>query len=259
MTYKMNWAVEAIGAFINSFDSQDEAFLVTFSGQPTLAQPFTDSRSALTATLNKVETSFRDATKEPATSQRVLRGVSSMVTYGLSELFISAYQRSGKSPSQPGGTTALYDAVLVGLDHVVLGKHTKKALLVITDGIDSASHSSFTDVLQTAEAVKVPVYSVVIDNPQAGFSIGPVPIGPMHAQADPHDLQVLGEKTKGAHFLLNTSEVTDSARVFTQALEKVSQELHQPTVTAKGVTYRYDPQQQVWERVPTATGAQSGP
>ncbi len=263
MTTKMNWAVDVIGAFINSLDSQDEAFLITFSGQPTLVQPFTDSRSVLNENLAKI----REATKGPTTSQRVLRGAGILATYGLSELLINAYQMSSKSGQSAGSTgligresTGLYDTVLVGLDQVILGKHTKKALLVITDGIDTASRSSFTEVLQAAEAAKVPTYSIIIGDPGSGISIGPVPIpiGPMY-EADPHDLQVLGEKTKGASFLLNPSEVSDSAKVFTQALDTISQELHEPTLTAAGVTYRYDPQQQIWERVPATTGTQSGP
>jgi hypothetical protein len=71
--------------------------------------------------------------------------------------------------------------------------------------------------------------------------------------------QVLGEKTQGVSFLLNPSEVSASATVFTQALDTISQELHEPTLTAAGVTYRYDPQQQIWERVPPTIGTQSGP
>jgi VWFA-related protein len=260
---KMDWAVDTMEAFINSLDSQDEAFLLTFSRRPTLVQPFTDSHSVL----NEQLATIREATKGPTTSQRLLRGTGILATSGLSELLINAYQMSSKSGQSAGSTglvgresTALYDAVLVGLDQVILGKHTKKALLVITDGIDTASRSSFTEVLQAAEAAKVPIYSIIIGDPRSGISIGPVPIpiGPMY-EADPHDLQVLGEKTKGASFLLNPSEVSASATVFTQALDTISQELHEPTLTAAGVTYRYDPQQQIWERVPPTTGTQSGP
>ena len=38
-----------------------------------------------------------------------------------------------------GGTTALYDAVYMGLDQIKRGTHEKKALIVISDGEDNSS------------------------------------------------------------------------------------------------------------------------
>jgi hypothetical protein len=59
----------------------------------------------------------------------------------------------------------------------------------------------------------------------------------------------LSEKTKGAHFLLKTTDVNESARVFALALDKISEELHQLVEHSEGATYIYRPEFQVWERV----------
>jgi hypothetical protein len=108
---KMDWAVDTMEAFINSLDSQDEAFLLTFSRRPTLVQPFTDSHSVL----NEQLATIREATKGPTTAQRLLRGTALLATSGLSEILIDAYQMASKSGSQSGGPTALYDTVLAGV------------------------------------------------------------------------------------------------------------------------------------------------
>jgi Ca-activated chloride channel family protein len=58
------------------------------------------------------------------------------------------------------GSTALYDAILAGLDHLKEGGHDKKALLVVTDGADNSSKHSFQEVLERARAEGVIIYVV---------------------------------------------------------------------------------------------------
>src|SRR5688572_16896928 len=41
--------------------------------------------------------------------------------------------------TSPFGQTAIYDALIMALGHMEQGKHTKKAILVITDGVDNVS------------------------------------------------------------------------------------------------------------------------
>lgn len=57
-------------------------------------------------------------------------------------------------------STALYDAILTGLDHVKNGHHDKKVLLVVTDGADNSSKHSFQEVLQRARSDGVAIYVV---------------------------------------------------------------------------------------------------
>jgi Ca-activated chloride channel family protein len=58
------------------------------------------------------------------------------------------------------GQTALFDAVLTGLERLTQGHHQKKALVVISDGGDNASRTRFEDVLATALRMDALVYSV---------------------------------------------------------------------------------------------------
>ena len=58
------------------------------------------------------------------------------------------------------GSTALYDAIVFGLDHLKEVRYDKKALLVVTDGADNSSKHSFQEVLQRARTDGVVIYVV---------------------------------------------------------------------------------------------------
>src|SRR5579875_304182 len=63
------------------------------------------------------------------------------------------------------GRTALYDVILDGLIMVQRGRYDKKALLVVTDGMDTASSSSIDQVVAQARRQGVLVYSIGIGDP----------------------------------------------------------------------------------------------
>jgi len=58
------------------------------------------------------------------------------------------------------GRTALYDAVAEGLLHLQLGHWEKKALIIVSDGGDNASHQKYSQVLALAQRSQVVIYSV---------------------------------------------------------------------------------------------------
>jgi VWFA-related protein len=62
----------------------------------------------------------------------------------------------------PTGGTALYDALGEGLSRLRTARHTKRALLVITDGQDTASVTKLDHVLKSIRASEVLVYPIGI-------------------------------------------------------------------------------------------------
>jgi Ca-activated chloride channel family protein len=60
----------------------------------------------------------------------------------------------------PGGRTALYDAVYMGLDQIKGAKNEKKALILITDGEDNSSRYSATEVREFAKESDVQIYGI---------------------------------------------------------------------------------------------------
>lgn len=95
---------------------------------------------------------------------------------------------------RPGGMTALYDAVSLGLDHLALGSHGRRALVVISDGIDNASRIRFDDARQRALASNAAIYAVGL-------------VDPIALTRDPGHLRTLARATGGeAYFPATNSE-----------------------------------------------------
>jgi VWFA-related protein len=97
------------------------------------------------------------------------------------------------------GRTALYDAVLAGLDHLSRGSRARRALVVVSDGGDNASRASREEVLRKAQADNAMIYTLALRNP-----------------ADPRDgnpglLRDLAEVTGGAWFRPDDLQKVDTA------------------------------------------------
>jgi len=78
------------------------------------------------------------------------------------------------------GRTALYDAVVQGLQKVEQGRWPKKALLVMTDGMDNTSSNSLDGAIQAARRAGVLIYTVGLGTIGASaMSMGPMMMPPM--------------------------------------------------------------------------------
>lgn len=66
------------------------------------------------------------------------------------------------SMAKSGGNTALYDAVYLGLDRVQRGAHKKRALIILSDGMDNSSRYSFKEMQRFLKEADVVIYSVGI-------------------------------------------------------------------------------------------------
>jgi Ca-activated chloride channel family protein len=66
---------------------------------------------------------------------------------------------------QPFGTTALFDAVAGVSERLAARGGRRKAIVVLTDGLDNASRLSPEQVASTASAIDVPVYVLAVVSP----------------------------------------------------------------------------------------------
>ena len=64
---------------------------------------------------------------------------------------------------QPDGATALYDAVVEALPLLQSGRHRKKALLVVSDGNDTNSHTDLRALKQVIRESEALVYAIGMD------------------------------------------------------------------------------------------------
>jgi len=66
---------------------------------------------------------------------------------------------------RPDGRTALYDALVEGIDHLGRGSRARKALVVVSDGGDNASAATLDQVLGRARESNATIYTLGIYEP----------------------------------------------------------------------------------------------
>jgi Ca-activated chloride channel homolog len=96
---------------------------------------------------------------------------------------------------KPWGTTSLYDAIAKTAERVAERRNRHRALLVITDGVDTASRMTPPQVSYVASKIDVPVYLMVVSNP---------------VDNPTHKLAVM--EAEGVHDHPNTATLADLAR-----------------------------------------------
>jgi len=69
---------------------------------------------------------------------------------------------------QPEGRTALYDAVVEGLEYAGRGSRDRRALVVLSDGGDNASKATLRDVVTAVQSSNTVIYTVTIADPFDG-------------------------------------------------------------------------------------------
>jgi Ca-activated chloride channel homolog len=69
------------------------------------------------------------------------------------------------SALRPQGRTALYDALIAGLDHLNDASRPRKALVVISDGGDNASRATLDAVLARAHKSNAAIYTIGVYDP----------------------------------------------------------------------------------------------
>lgn len=134
---------------------------------------------------------------------------------------------------EPQGSTSLYEAVQLGLQKMNSGKHRKRALLLVTDGKDTASRVKFNDVLALARKSEVIIYAMGIGHGEKGSFghdnsrgiLGSI----FGSQSDDVDMKVLNafaDTTGGRGFNLENAH-SGGRDLIDEAAEEVASELKQ--------------------------------
>src|SRR6202790_4727525 len=118
---------------------KDKAFLIHFDREVELLQDLTSSREKLQAALELLKTpSDRDRSNDPNDS---------------------GDSRSG-SGSHHGGGTQLYDAVFLASNELMKKHQGRKALVILSDGVDRGSKTSLESAIESAQRADTVVYSI---------------------------------------------------------------------------------------------------
>ena len=119
-------------------DNVDQAFIMQFDFAIQLRERLTFSRRKLEETLALVDTPSRKELE-----------------------------------MQRGGGTLLYDAIVMAAQDIMKNQLNRKAVIVLTDGVDFGSEATVETVIEAAQRADMLVYSILFSDPRAyGFSIG---------------------------------------------------------------------------------------
>ena len=117
---------------------KDKAFVIHFDREIELLQDLTASREKLDAALDKLNTPhFNDASS------------------------------SGGGGHRMGGGTTLYDAIFLASDELMRKQQGRKAVVLLTDGVDNGSKVSLDRAIETAQRANTLVYSILYADPDA--------------------------------------------------------------------------------------------
>ena len=173
-------------------ETKDHVFLLQFDMAIMMRQPLTSSHKDLSAALELVDTPTRDDLQH-----------------------------------QYGGGTLLYDAIIKASRDVMKAQSGRKALIVLTDGVDTGSEASLADAIEAAQLADTLIYSIEFSD--ATFYSGPLlaGIGGPNGRAV---LQRLSRETGGSFFSVSKK----------QSIEQIFAELEEELRTQYSLGYVSD-------------------
>jgi Ca-activated chloride channel homolog len=183
-------ARSAIDRFIGLVGDDDELFLMEFASRGRMLQSWTRDRQLFRAALAR-------ANRVPLTP----------VDQGHSDA-AGRIINSG---------TAVFDAVATSLPFAAKGEHRKKAVLIISDGVDTSSTRSVREVQDAIRASEVLVYALGVD---AGLTM----FGLSYSGVDARSLRRLTDDTGGR------TEVVNGVKNLAQATARLADEFNQQYV-----------------------------
>lgn len=103
-----------------------------------------------------------------------------------------------------GGGTTLYDAVYLASDEIMRHQQGRKAVILLTDGVDHGSRESMSTAIEEAQRADTLIYSIMFEGDEAGGGggfggfgrIGPIDNGPDGYKV----LQKMSRETGGGFF-----------------------------------------------------------
>ncbi len=136
-------------------EDKDKAFLIHFDREVELLQDLTASREKLRAGLEQLDTPSFSNTSAGSGGARGSGGGG-----------------SGRGHSHGGGGTLLYDSIYLASNELMKKQHGRKALIILTDGVDHGSKESLNTAIASAQRADTAVYSILFADEDAYGSGG---------------------------------------------------------------------------------------
>jgi VWFA-related protein len=136
-------------------EDKDKAYLIHFDHEVELLQDLTSSREKLLAAIDQIHT--------PQFSQSSSGGGSSGGNGG---------DGRGSHGHGHGGGTLLYDSIYLAADELMKKQHGRKALVILTDGVDRGSKESLAEAIEAAQRADTLIYCILFADKEEGHGGG---------------------------------------------------------------------------------------
>jgi len=202
---------EAARAFLENVlrPQKDEAAVVSFTGETTLEQGFTGSIDRLRRAIDHVE--FIPP------SGYIGGGV---VVNGTPPI-------SGTNQSL-AGSTAIWDAVWASAEELMVqsAEHTRRAIILLTDGVDTSSRMKMHDAIERAQKADALIYAIGIGD-RYSFNV------------NEGDLRKIADRTGGrAYFPKHERDLRDAFAQIQRDLREQYLVAYSPTNKTRDGSYR---------------------
>jgi VWFA-related protein len=147
-------------------ENKDQVFIMQFDSAVQLRQPLTSNRRQLSESLSYVDT-------ETESQLRL----------------------------QNGGGTMLYDAVAKASNEIMRGRQGRKALILLTDGVDFGSYGTADQAIAAAQRADTLVFSILYSDPGA--------YGPFGGPDGRGVLEKISSETGGGFFEVSKKRTID--------------------------------------------------
>ena len=202
---------EAARAFLENIvrPQRDEAAIVSFTGETTLEQGFTGSIDRLRRAIDHVEF--------VPPSGYIGGGVVVNGTPPISD-----------TNQALAGSTAIWDAVWATSEELMVqsAEHTRRAIILLTDGVDTSSRMKMHDAIDRAQKSDALIYAIGIGD-RYSFNV------------NEGDLRKIAEKTGGrAYFPRHERDLRDAFTQIQRDLREQYLVAYAPTNKARDGSYR---------------------
>ncbi len=182
---------------------KDVAFVIHFDFEAELLQDVTSSRQLLEQALENLEAPAQRQVQQRQQTQPMpfpFPGGGGRRRGG---------PMGGGGGGQRGGGTVLYDAVLLASNEIMRKQTGRKALILLTDGVDNGSKVSLFSAVEAAQRADTLVCSILFEDPEAyggGFGMGRMGRGGMNVPNGKKVLEQISRETGGRFFQVSKKD-----------------------------------------------------
>jgi VWFA-related protein len=224
---------------------KDQAFVLHFDREVELLQDFTPSRPKLQAALQELSLPQSDSGSSSSGGNGGGNG-NGGGGYG-------GYPGGGRrgGGGMHGGGTQLYDAIYLGSDELMTKQQGRKAMIVLSDGVDHGSKETMAEAIASAQRADTLIYSVYFSDEdegggfnRGGFGMGGPGMGrrgggyPQQQRPDGKKiLEQISEQTGGRLFKASKKETLD--KIYAEIDEDLRNQYNMAYTPDKGNSVGY--------------------